>query len=104
MTITTNKAGRDKCSRDTNGSASREDFDPTGRCFADSTAWKEANDEKSKARTFANVANVLVPVGLLGLGVGAILVWRSSGTSASERPAKARVVPSLGGASFEATF
>lgn len=103
LTITKNDAGRDKCSSDTNPSASRSDFDPvTGRCFTGSTAWKDANDEKDTARTFANVANVLVPVGIVGLGIGAILVWQSKTTSSA--PTTARVVPSLGGASLEGTF
>ena len=105
LTIRANNAGLDKCSADANKTGNPGDFDPrTGICFTGSKAWKDANDKKDEARTFANVANVLLPVGVVGLGVGAILVWRSSGTPTTQQQPAARVVPSLGGASFEGTF
>lgn len=106
LTITTNSAAKDKCSRSTNTGADPNDFDPTtGHCFTDSPSWSESNRKRDDARTFANLANVLVPVGALGLGAGLYLFLRS--TRVVERPASgpsARLVPSLGGASMEGTF
>ena len=107
LTFTTNGAAKDKCSATTNAGASRDDFDPvTGRCFAGSPTWKEANAMKDDARTFANVANVLVPVGVVGLGVAAYLLLRSD--HGAGRPAAAarglRLSPWLGGASLEGAF
>lgn len=108
LTATTNGAGKDKCSAAKNPGASRADFDPvSGRCFEGSSAWNDANATKDDARTFANVANVLVPVGAVALGVGVYLVLRKdspSGTANTASVSRVRVSPSLGGASIEGRF
>lgn len=103
LTITTNSKAKDKCSRDTNPGANANDFDANGRCFVDSDAWKDSNATKDDARTFANVANVLVPVGVVAVGVGAWLALTKSSPSTS-KGASIRVSPSLGGALLEGTF
>lgn len=103
LTVTTNSKAKDKCSRDTNPGANANDFDASGRCFVDSDAWRDSNATKDDARTFANVANVLVPVGIVGLGVGAWLALTKSSPSTS-KGASIRISPSLGGALLEGTF
>ncbi len=124
LTITTNSAAKSACQDNTGGSLSNKGSfdDPTkiadasGHCYGNTDASRKSADLTSSARTFANVANVLVPVGLLGLGVGTFLVLRSSLSSAAQaRPAassssarassvSARVVPSLGGVVVEGSF
>ena len=101
LTISRNAAADDKCSASKNTSADRRDFDPnTGRCYAPSVPLDESNGLKEEARTFATVANVLVPVGLAGVGLGVYLALRG-------RPAEGstvRIAPSLAGASLEGRF
>ncbi|AKV00994.1 hypothetical protein AKJ09_07657 [Labilithrix luteola] len=104
LTITTNAKAKDKCSRDTNPGANATEFDASGRCFVDSDPWKDSNAMKDDARTFANIANVLVPVGVVGLGVGAWLALTKSNSSQPAKGASIRISPSLGGASLEGTF
>ncbi len=108
LTLTTNGAGKDKCSAAKNPGASRADFDPvSGRCYEGSSAWNDANATKDDARTFANVANVLLPVGVFALGVGAYLVLRKdspSGTASAASVSSVHLSPSLGGASIEGRF
>lgn len=100
LTLTTNNAAKERCS-----GTDPTQFDSTGHCYSDSAARRESNSKRDDARTFANLANVLVPVGALGIGAGLYLFLRS--TRMVERPAaapSARLVPSLGGASVEGTF
>jgi hypothetical protein len=103
LTFTTNAAAKDKCSADANPNANPADFDASGRCFVDTDRFRSANDLTSDARTFANVANVLVPVGLAAAGVGAYLAFIHKDTSAGSR-ARVRIAPTLGGASLSGTF
>ena len=100
LTITTNNTAKDRCS-----GTDPAEFDSSGHCYRDSAAWRDSNRKRDDARTFANLANVLVPVGAVGLGAGLYLFLRS--TRVVERPASGpstRLVPSLGGASVEGTF
>jgi len=106
LTISTNRAAKDKCFQSTNASAAAGDFDPgTQRCYEGSSAWREANAMKDEARAFANTANVLVPVGIVGLAACALLLV-ISGTKSDEptNPPRGRLAPSLEGASLGGTF
>ncbi len=101
LTITKNAAADDTCLATKNASAERGEFDPvTGRCYAPSAALDDANARKAEARLFANLANVLVPAGLVGVGLGVYLALRTGGSGG----VSARVVPSLTGASLEGRF
>lgn len=101
LAMTKSAAAKDKCSATTNAAASRDQFDPaTGRCYSPSAPLDEANAMKAEARTFATIANVLVPVGIVGLGVGAYLVLRRD----SQKTNVLHLAPSVGGASLEGTF
>lgn len=105
LTFAANGAGKDKCLRATNAGASASDFDPaTGRCYRDSPAWSDANAAKGDARTFANIANVLVPLGIVGVGVGVVLFFKQDSPSSAARSSAVRLSPSLGGASIEGQF
>ena len=75
LAVTKNKDGRDACS---SGSPSGDFRD--GQCIQGTTTFRSANDLKSEARTFANVANVLVPVGLVAGAVGGYLFFRTTRT------------------------
>ncbi len=100
LTLTTNNAAKERCS-----GTDPTQFDSTGHCYSDSAARRASNSKRDDARTFANLANVLVPVGALGIGAGLYLLFRSTRTA--ERPAaapSARLVPALGGAFVEGTF
>jgi hypothetical protein len=60
-----------------------------------------SHGQSNDARTFATVADVLLPVGAVALGAGAYLFFRGP----QERAARsARLVPTLGGAMVEGTF
>jgi tetratricopeptide (TPR) repeat protein len=103
LTITTNNAAKDLCSG--TPAPPQGEFDGAGRCYSDSRARRDSNSKSDDARTFANLANVLVPVGAVAIGAGLYLFLRS--TRVVERPAaapNARLVPSLGGASVEGSF
>lgn len=100
LTITTNNAAKDACT-----GKDPSQFDASGHCYRDSKAWRDSNGKRDDARTFANLANVLVPVGALGVGAGLYLFFRSARVEA--RPATrptGRLVPTLGGATLEGTF
>jgi hypothetical protein len=67
-------AGRDRCT------GQGTDYDPaSGRCYQPSTALDEANRLKAEARGFARAADILVPIGLVGVAVGAYLVFVRGG-------------------------
>ncbi len=97
LTFTTNASAKERCSSSANRG---DDFDAVGHCYTGSNAWKDANAMKDDARTFATVANVLVPVGIVGIGIGAYLVLRSGAT----RSTAIRLAPSLAGGRLEGTF
>ncbi|MDF2698181.1 MAG: hypothetical protein K0S65_6564 [Labilithrix sp.] len=106
LTFSKNSAAKDRCSAGTNTSASRDDFDPaSGRCYSGSPAWADANAMKDDARTLATVANVLVPVGILGAGIG-VYLFLKGGARSDQRvgSTKVQVVPSLGGALVTGSF
>jgi tetratricopeptide (TPR) repeat protein len=75
-------------------------YDPTGACIFNDAAWHRSHDDSSRAEAFANVSNVLVPVGAVAVVVGAVLYFRGPGQP--ER--SARIVPTLGGAALEGSF
>jgi hypothetical protein len=102
LALEANQAGKDKCTRSQNPNAPQDQFDSSGRCFVNTQALNDANDDKSRARVFANVANVLVPLGAVGVGVGVYLFFRKSEAFASG--VRARFVPSLGGGMIEGAF
>ncbi len=109
LTITKNNAGRDKCALGSNSAASPGDFDPSSkRCYVDSAAWKDSNQDKDDARAFAHVANVLIPVGVVGLGLAVYFLLRPAASGASAKSAtrghQPHVVPSLGGAVLQGRF
>lgn len=127
LAITKNQAAADVCA-DTGDPAkvNAGPFDDDnkfiragGGCFAPKGSTNpdldKANGLRDDARTFANVANVLVPVGVVALGVGAYLVIR--GSQAAEPPKKperasvprgapvrASVTPSFGGLQIQGEF
>jgi hypothetical protein len=101
LAIVKNGQGKDACNGQKNATAPRTDFDPSGHCYSDTQAFRDAASAKSQATTFANVANVLVPIGAVCTGIGAYLVLRSP-RSAGDR--STRLVPALGGAMLQGTF
>jgi hypothetical protein len=105
LTFAKNADAKDRCTAGGNPSASREDFDPAGRCYTGSPAWSEANAMKDDARTLATVANVLVPVGVLSVGAGVFLFFQKGArTERATGSARLQVFPSLGGASLAGSF
>ena len=56
------------------------------------------------ARVFANLANVLLPVGALSFAAGSILFWRGSKRAPKRTETALRVVPMLGGAAAMGEF
>lgn len=50
------------------------EFDASGRCYADTEAFREANDLHGRARTFGTVSTILVPLGVVTAAAGAY-VW-----------------------------
>jgi hypothetical protein len=127
LAITKNQAAADVCA-DTGDPAkvSSGPFDDGkpiragGGCFAPkqgstNPVLDQSNGLRDDARTFANVANVLVPVGVVALGVGAYLVIRGSQTleppkkveraSAPRREGvRASLTPSFGGLQLQGEF
>ncbi len=91
-----------------------------GGCFAPrpgetpSEVLGNANRLRDDARTFANLANVFVPVGLVAGAVGTYLIFRSSGSSEPEKKSerasrevprlRASVVPAWGGFVVQGEF
>lgn len=102
LAMDANRSGKEKCHRETNPGAPPSDFEPgSGVCLDGSATLESANADKSRASDFANVSNVLVPMGVIGLAVGTYLFFRSTTHLASSR---AVVVPGAGGAHFELRF
>jgi hypothetical protein len=101
LAFTTNNAAKDRCT-----GTDPAEFDATNHCYRDSPAYRESNRKRDDARTFANLANVFIPVGAVGVGAGLYLFIRSTRVVERAAPAtpSARLVPSLGGASLEGTF
>lgn len=102
LTIMKNEDGKDQCRADGGSGAPATDFAPNGRCYEGRSAWQRANDSKDTAETFANVANVLIPVGAIAAGIGTWLVL--SHPSARERTSAVRITPALGGAVLQGRF
>lgn len=128
LAITKNQAAADVCA-DTGDPAKVnagpfDDGKPIragGGCFAPregdrpSADLSNSNALRDDARTFANVANVLVPVGVVALGVGAYLVIRGSQTAEPPKkperasvprgaPVRASLTPSFGGLQLQGEF
>lgn len=105
LAIVANSSGKDRCTQSTNPSAPTTDFDATGHCLAGSQALADANADKSRASTFANVSNVLVPVGVVAVAVGVYLFLRerTEAPAPDARP-RARLTPGLGATTFEVRF
>lgn len=99
LTIVENERGKDQCRADGGSGAPASEFAADGRCFETLGAHTRANESKERAETFANVANVLVPLGLVAIGVGTFLVLTHRAPSA----ARALRLPSRGGI-LEGTF
>ncbi len=71
-------------------------------CFAGSSAAKAADDRTDRALVFANVANVVIPIGLVAAAIGGYMFLSAGPT---EKPsARAFLSPRPGGASFEVSF
>lgn len=127
LTITTNSAAKGACVDNTGGTLTNPGpyNDPRlpirqgGGCFTSqpdqspSQALTRSNELRDEARTFANVANVLIPIGVVALGLGTYLVFRSSDVDKSmKRHEKASsgaslegvLVPTLGGLSVSGVF
>ena len=81
---------RDLCSRSGNPGAPATDFDPSsGRCFEGTQAFRDASDKTSEARRDANVANVLVPLGAIAIGVGVYLILHRTSRARAVAPGNA---------------
>lgn len=127
LTITTNSAAKNACVDNTGGALTNPGpyNDPRlpirqgGGCFAaqpglaPSAALTRSNALRDDARTFANVANVLIPVGVVALGLGTYLVFRSSSAVKSPKDQKKAsasagiegvLAPTVGGLSLSGTF
>jgi hypothetical protein len=93
LTIAENNTADEQC-RGTGA-----DFAPDGRCYRDHKPFMDATDHKDQAVVYANVANVLVPLGIVVAGVGAYFAF-VRGT------AKVAAAPTVrfGRAGFEGSF
>src|SRR5262249_12227342 len=68
VAINANNAGKHRCI------GQGPEFDPaTGHCLDNSPALRSANGLKDDARAYGTVANVLVPLGVVAIGVGTYL-------------------------------
>jgi len=71
-------------------------------CFAGSKEARAADDTTDRALVFANVANVVLPIGLVAAAIGGYMVLSAGPT---EKPtARAFFAPRRGGASFGVSF
>jgi len=139
LAITTNNAAKGVCQDNTSGtltnpgpydSAPNRDLPIAagGGCYGPrpgerpSAELNRANNLRDDARTFANVANVLIPVGLVTAAIGTYLIVRSADSNEPEPDGKkgneralapravppfavrATLVPSLGGLSLQGEF
>lgn len=74
------------------------------RCPAlECSSYGSANNLRADARTFANVSNVLLPVGVLAVGTGVVLVWQGFKRAPKKQEAL-RLTPTLGGLLAEGEF
>ena len=71
-------------------------------CIAGSNAARAADDSTDRALVFANVANVVIPIGLVAAVIGGYMILSAGPT---EKPsARAFLSPRPGGASFGVSF
>ncbi len=89
LAAVTNGAANDKCAREGNTCTVQQANDSNGR--------------RDDARLFANVSNVLLPVGVVGLALGSVLIWQGSKKTA---PAlgSLQLTPSWGRLTLGGTF
>jgi len=71
-------------------------------CFAGSNAARAADDSTDRALVFANVANIVIPIGVVAAVIGGYMILSAGPT---EKPsARAFLSPRPGGASFGVSF
>src|SRR5262249_14592700 len=100
LALNANSQSKDLCNRATNPGAPAIDFDPSsGHCFANTQELRDSNAKKSDARTDANIANVMVPIGAIAIVAGAYLFFHATKSSAALTPSASR-----GGAALRGTF
>lgn len=116
LTITTNNAAKSACRDNTGGSLSTKgdpsgavydtgrDFDARGVCYGQTTPWRTANELHDRANLFGTLATVLVPLGLVGLGVGGGLVYTSAKEGARAPSVTATLAPSGNGLVLHGEF
>lgn len=71
-------------------------------CLAGSTRAKTADDTTDRALVFANVANVVIPIGLVAAAIGGYMFLSAGPTEKSA--ARAFLSPKPGGASLQVSF
>lgn len=88
LAMTTNSAANDECTN------------PAG---CDAGTVDRANGKRDDARLFANFSNVMIPVGVVAVGAGAVLVWQGYKRKPSTT-GSFTVAPTLGGLVAKGTF
>jgi hypothetical protein len=95
-------AGENLCNRASNPDAPASDFDPkTQHCYDGTQTLRDANTKISASRLDANVANVVVPLGVAAVALGAYLFFRRSSSRADQATLFRR---SIGSGSFGIPF
>jgi hypothetical protein len=90
LTIAKNNAGKDLCDQTTNDLQHQG-----GHCIVQSNALTDANSDKSKARAFAVVSDILGAASIVGLAAGAYFVFVRGHVA---------VAPTVGGATMFGVF
>lgn len=85
----------------TNSAANAECTDSLG---CDAATVDRANGKRDDARLFANVANVMIPVGVVAAGAGAVLLWQGYKRKPSSSSASWTVTPTFGGLAVTGSF
>jgi hypothetical protein len=73
-------------------------------CIAGSPEANDSNSATDRAITFANVANVTIPLGLVGAGIGAYLVLTASSSSSSSSSSSIAISPRANGVDVSARW